>query len=1254
MDMSGMMGSGDGTGKAMLQNLQRSAMSPLPHTPTQRQLATMAGNGSGGGGSGGMGTASTTATPPGTAGASNMMPQHARSAMGNSFPSPRAVIRPSLASPSLRMGPHPSHVMSPGGYLGSPQPSLYSPSPQSNFGAASPPPSSSQHQQQQQKRMALMQFRHQLQMQQQQFQGNFHAQHERLLREQQQTGQQTPDVPRSLSAQDHMNLSRRILFHTMQRQQQQQQQQQQGRGSSTSPGPVLSSVADTVAAEAISEHQERITAAAQATTTNTSSSASPFLAKPSAIQRQSSNNTGRTLPTGNSAVFTVTSNSTTAPPKTTSDRAGISSPPLPLLHPPPQEIDVVKFLNQCDWKDKVIYVARQLLGGSTVNGFQRATSAAQKIKKQRQRQVALANAKRESKAAEEAAQNATPAGQQLQQQQQQQPQQNQGDYLTGASTKPESGGTGTDTDGDNSHPQTVGSDPSVVPSTSSSTTVTSSSTSLTTNKQQQQQQHGNNNNKNEATTNSSAVASEQEAEEQLKIAAMNPRMAKKIKDELTMGMEFCNSLRDYIHMILAEIDPNYKPEKKEEEQEESCRSKKDDNSGGGNGAVVAAANDDAAAGAAVAAATSMGSGFTNSGITALNFGGERIPWAPSSGNAASAVGVSADKFGNDAMMMLKMMMPPPQQQQKFFARSGNSSSFLTSSSTLNQQQAQQFMMMNMSTTNASSSSSLSAAAAVGMQMTTPPTLNTCESSSASQQQHAVPKKTLELTREASMGDSSAGSNEQQRRNSQNPLSPGDPGGSQLRKLRKRIPGITDAKESPEALGISLYDEQTKRKLNRKELAYRCFEVTRFRTLKEGDYVAARVTSRDLWILARVVKEYPALDVSPSELLSMSEARRELLFRDRVYVQDVEEYDGDIQKAKAVPRNLILPLPRSFTEAADWGTRCRRGTRIYAMYPHTTSLYCGTVVDGTTYCNGDDDIVVVEFDGEEKDQGGSLPQFHIPARFVTLIPREFPAAQTTKKKKSSKASAVLPVASPGEAVGSEPSTFPSSDTSTTKSKKSSSGARERKHAMKDKASTELKRSKGDFSSDDALNDMISEMEHDSFVGDAGLESFEKFEFGLDLSAEGAPDSGSPGKSKKSAQKKRKGQGKSAAAPAPDFTGLSGSNGAGAESASKRVRSPKGKQPPAKQQTTGFSVGNEIPVVTLGMDARGMYNPVPSADSLLLADAGKKTKRTSSSELGEKGRRKKQVTGENPLGSSKSGSKKKGTSAGDPGGGKKVNK
>ena len=45
-------------------------------------------------------------------------------------------------------------------------------------------------------------------------------------------------------------------------------------------------------------------------------------------------------------------------------------------------------------------------------------------------------------------------------------------------------------------------------------------------------------------------------------------------------------------------------------------------------------------------------------------------------------------------------------------------------------------------------------------------------------------------------------------------------------------------------------------------------------------------------------------------------------------------------------------------------RIKKGSRVYAMYPQTTSLYAATVIDSTTYCREDDDIIVVEFDGEE--------------------------------------------------------------------------------------------------------------------------------------------------------------------------------------------------------------------------------------------------------------------------------------------------
>lgn len=128
-----------------------------------------------------------------------------------------------------------------------------------------------------------------------------------------------------------------------------------------------------------------------------------------------------------------------------------------------------------------------------------------------------------------------------------------------------------------------------------------------------------------------------------------------------------------------------------------------------------------------------------------------------------------------------------------------------------------------------------------------------------------------------------------------------------------------------------------------------------------------MSSRDLWILARVVKDYHGINMTPVEFLRLSESRREQVFKDKVLIQDVEEHDGGAADAVLVSRKLILPLPRNKLEAAEWGSQYRffkKGSRVYAMYPQTTSLYTATVVDCTTYCRDDEDIIVVEFDGDD--------------------------------------------------------------------------------------------------------------------------------------------------------------------------------------------------------------------------------------------------------------------------------------------------
>jgi len=218
--------------------------------------------------------------------------------------------------------------------------------------------------------------------------------------------------------------------------------------------------------------------------------------------------------------------------------------------------------------------------------------------------------------------------------------------------------------------------------------------------------------------------------------------------------------------------------------------------------------------------------------------------------------------------------------------------------------------------------------------------------------------------------------------------------SSLRRNRKKkLPPNPEAhiiaKDLPE------FDTNGRRTCSKKDYSNRVFKLLRFRPLKVGDFCAARTSSRDLWILAKVLNDYPTgyaqLAPTPLEFLQVSDKRRNAMFKDNsVLLEDVEDTGSG---TTSVARNLVLPLPRNFSEAADWASRLKKGSRVYGMYPRTTSLYPATVTDATTYCRGEDDIIVVEFDGEEADPAtGVIPTYHIPARFVTLIPKEFPASE----------------------------------------------------------------------------------------------------------------------------------------------------------------------------------------------------------------------------------------------------------------------
>ena len=70
-----------------------------------------------------------------------------------------------------------------------------------------------------------------------------------------------------------------------------------------------------------------------------------------------------------------------------------------------------------------------------------------------------------------------------------------------------------------------------------------------------------------------------------------------------------------------------------------------------------------------------------------------------------------------------------------------------------------------------------------------------------------------------------------------------------------------------------------------------------------------------------------------------------------------------------------------------------------MYPNTTSLYPATVIDNSTHFREDEQMIVVEFDGDE-DELMKVPQRHIPSRFVTPIPVGFDTSKKGNQKNSS--------------------------------------------------------------------------------------------------------------------------------------------------------------------------------------------------------------------------------------------------------------
>ena len=88
-------------------------------------------------------------------------------------------------------------------------------------------------------------------------------------------------------------------------------------------------------------------------------------------------------------------------------------------------------------------------------------------------------------------------------------------------------------------------------------------------------------------------------------------------------------------------------------------------------------------------------------------------------------------------------------------------------------------------------------------------------------------------------------------------------GATLRKDRDKKKGVMKMKDPLETM-IDVSDEK---KPTKKELAYRHFDATRYRTLKVGDYVLARPRSEEIWMLARIVQEW-ILPIALTDLMKM--------------------------------------------------------------------------------------------------------------------------------------------------------------------------------------------------------------------------------------------------------------------------------------------------------------------------------------------------------------------------------------------------
>ena len=165
---------------------------------------------------------------------------------------------------------------------------------------------------------------------------------------------------------------------------------------------------------------------------------------------------------------------------------------------------------------------------------------------------------------------------------------------------------------------------------------------------------------------------------------------------------------------------------------------------------------------------------------------------------------------------------------------------------------------------------------------------------------------------------------------------------------------------------SMANEGDSKRLTKKDLAYRHFNLFRYRKLNMDEVAVARTDDDGPLILVKVLQDKSTKDWTPREISKLSKKERKKVYDAEVLVQDIASFNAGIKdrtKISTVKRKHILPIPRNYLESNQWLYRCRKGYRVYAMFPSTTVLRPATVLDNTNYCINDDNVCVVEFDGD---------------------------------------------------------------------------------------------------------------------------------------------------------------------------------------------------------------------------------------------------------------------------------------------------